>query len=214
MMIHGYDKSYLPDAMDILGEMLDYAGNDCGIDINRFFELFIISGLGRAFEKGEPRVVAGMSGCELAREVFLKTGCQAVLPELSIRMERSPEYWCGWILAYAQWMTGRDFRRIINIIPIDEIKELYPVLHEAPEEKFVEILQKRTKAQQMPARLQMLRKTAGLTQSELAKRSQVSLRSIQLYEQRQKDINKAQVTTVRQLATVLGCQMEELLEDD
>ena len=52
----------------------------------------------------------------------------------------------------------------------------------------------------------------GCTQAELAKRSNVSLRSIQMYEQRNKDINKASAETVLSLAKVLGCTMEDLLE--
>ena len=47
---------------------------------------------------------------------------------------------------------------------------------------------------------------------EKAKRSNVSLRSIQMYEQRNKDINKASAETVLSLAKVLGCTMEDLLE--
>ena len=47
---------------------------------------------------------------------------------------------------------------------------------------------------------------------KLAKRSQVSLRSIQMYEQRNKDINKASAETVLRLSRVLGCTMEDLLE--
>ena len=56
------------------------------------------------------------------------------------------------------------------------------------------------------------RKKARLTQAELAKRSGVSLRSIQMYEQHNKDINKASAETVLSLAKVLGCTMEDLLE--
>ena len=37
-----------------------------------------------------------------------------------------------------------------------------------------------------------------------------SLRSIQMYEQRNKDINKARADTVYRLAKVLGCTMEDI----
>ena len=33
-----------------------------------------------------------------------------------------------------------------------------------------------------------------------------------MYEQRNKDINKAQLTTVRNLARALGCDIEKLVE--
>jgi len=42
--------------------------------------------------------------------------------------------------------------------------------------------------------------------------SGVSLRMIQFYEQKQNDINKAQVTVVLSLARTLGCDVEDLLE--
>ena len=60
--------------------------------------------------------------------------------------------------------------------------------------------------------LKCIRTTYGCTQAELAKRSGVSLRSIQMYEQHNKDINKASAETVLSLAKVLGCTMEDLLE--
>lgn len=41
----------------------------------------------------------------------------------------------------------------------------------------------------------------------------MELRSIQMYEQRRNDINKAQVETLYKLARVLGCNIEDLLEN-
>lgn len=60
--------------------------------------------------------------------------------------------------------------------------------------------------------LKRIRSAYGCTQSELAKRSRVSLRSIQMYEQRNKDINKASAETILRLSKVLGCTMEDLVE--
>lgn len=61
-------------------------------------------------------------------------------------------------------------------------------------------------------RLKKLRENRGLSQSELARASGVSLRSIQMYEQRVNDIDKAQAQTVYKLSRVIGCTMEDLLE--
>ena len=44
------------------------------------------------------------------------------------------------------------------------------------------------------------------------KKSGVSLRSIQMYEQRNKNINKASVETIYRLAKALGCEIEDLIE--
>ena len=61
-------------------------------------------------------------------------------------------------------------------------------------------------------RLKKLRENRGLSQAELARISAVSLRSIQMYEQRVNDIDKAQAQTVYKLSRVIGCTMEDLLE--
>ena len=42
--------------------------------------------------------------------------------------------------------------------------------------------------------------------------SGVNLRSIQMYEQRNKDINKASADTIYRIANTLGCTMEDLIE--
>ncbi|MDO5416591.1 MAG: helix-turn-helix transcriptional regulator [Lachnospiraceae bacterium] len=228
-MTCAYDRSYLEDAMGNLGDMMDYAANDCGMDKDEFFQLFITSGLADSFGRGEPRLVAGKSGAELAQEVFWKVGLREIpgrrvpgfqlpsetagfAPMPEFQMEKRPDYWCGWILAYYQWETGQRFEDIHRKISFREIERLYPTLHEAPEQKFVEVLKHRMKEKNQPTRLQVLRKTAGLTQAELSKRSQVSLRSIQMYEQRKKDVNKAQAITLHQLAAAIGCRLEDLLE--
>lgn len=61
--------------------------------------------------------------------------------------------------------------------------------------------------------LKRIRKIYGCSQKKLAEMSGVSLRSIQMYEQRNKDINKAQSESLYRLAKALGCKMEDLLED-
>ena len=60
--------------------------------------------------------------------------------------------------------------------------------------------------------LKRIRQARGISQSELATLSGVSIRMIQYYEQGAKDINKAEAITVMKLAKALGCQMEALLE--
>lgn len=59
--------------------------------------------------------------------------------------------------------------------------------------------------------LKETRVSRGLSQSELADRSGVSLRTIQGYEIGQRDINKASGETLYKLSKALGCLMEDLL---
>ena len=215
MEMSAYDEFYLEDAMQNLGDAFDYAVNCCGVGKDDFMEMFLHSGYAEAFGRGESRVVAGMSGIELAELVMKKCGWHSQNVSESAEMlsgGQSADFWCGWVLAYAQWRTGRSFRNIAGILSMKEIGELYPVLHEASEEKFVDVLEQRAADRTGPTHLQVMRKSAGFTQAELARRSQVSLRSIQQYEQRSKEINKAQAIFLYRLASVLGCSMESLLE--
>ena len=89
---------------------------------------------------------------------------------------------------------------------------MYPLMHEADVTKFADEMDKR-RAKLLPeTNLKRIRTAYGCSQSELARMSGVSLRSIQMYEQRNKDINKGQSETILKLARSLGCRIEDLLE--
>ena len=60
--------------------------------------------------------------------------------------------------------------------------------------------------------LKRIRKLKGMSQKELSVCSEVSLRMICLYEQRQRDINRAAAITLYRIAKVPACSMEDLLE--
>ena len=213
-MTHAYNEEYLDDAMKNLGDMVDYAVHDCGYKPDEFFDLFISSGIASQFESGNPKYVTGMSGVEMAQAVLRNTKQATEFPEPSFSDEYGREYWAGWILAYYQWIRGKRFEDIVEDgLPLSKVCDMY-ILHEADESKFVEnadIIIERHKIQRK-TKLQMIRKARGFTQQELSEASGVTLRMIQLYEQRQNDINKAQVTVVVSLARALGCDVEDLLE--
>ena len=63
------------------------------------------------------------------------------------------------------------------------------------------------------AGLKTIRENRGISQVELAALSGVKLRSIQMYEQKVNDIDKAQARTLYKLSRVLGCSIEDLLEN-
>ena len=66
----------------------------------------------------------------------------------------------------------------------------------------------------MDFKLAELRKRRGITQKELAEKSGVNLRTLQEYDNRAMDINRATGGTLTALSRALGCQMEDLLEYD
>lgn len=211
-MTRAYDERYLDDAMRNLGEAFDYATNSCDIELDDFLDMFIAGGLAEQFGSGVPKYVSGMSGIELVWETIGHFGKAQTLPEVEVDYGYSPEYWCGWILAYYQWYTGRGFKNIRQHISMREILKLYSTLHEAAEEKFVDTVNRMIRRSNPPTQLQTLRKAAGYSQKMLAEKSGVTLRMIQQYEQRAKDINKATGTNLIALAQTLGCRVEDLME--
>ena len=200
--------------MNNLGDMVDYAVRDLGYDPDTFFDWFIASGIASRFEKGNPKYVAGMSGYELAENVLNETNVSYIRKEPSYIEFKGREYWSGWIIAYYQWITNKRFEDIVKDgLTLSKVFSMY-ILHEADESKFVEsaneIIYRNTENKK--SKLHSIRKARGLTQQELSKASGVSLRMIQLYEQKQNDIKKAQVGYVLNLAKVLGCDVEDLME--
>ena len=97
-------------------------------------------------------------------------------------------------------------------MPYEEFAASYHPLHEAPESKFIEVFEKRIREKGSPTRLSVQRRVAGMSQAELAEQAGVGLRSIQMYEQRNKNINHASAETLLRLSRVLHCGMEDLME--
>ena len=94
----------------------------------------------------------------------------------------------------------------------DTVLKMYDVSHEAPDERFAEIVDEIVRERMSETRLKRIRTAHGFSQTQLAERSGVGLRSIQMYEQRNKDINRAEAGSLLKLARTLGCEMEDLLE--
>ena len=211
-MIHAYDKVYLDKARTALGRMLDFAVYDLKYDIEEFFALFIISGIAARFEKGDYRVIVGMSGVELAYKVLELTKGEETRIKPQYSADRSEEYWAGWALAYYQWDTALSFEEIVRAVPMKRIVQMYSPYHEMDIRQFCDKMSERYRAAQPETNLKALRQRSGLSQRELSEQSGVPLRTIQQYEQRQKSINKAQAEYLLMLARTLCCDMEDLLE--
>lgn len=213
-MIRAYSELYLDDAMNNLGDMVEYAVCDLGFDPDTFFGWFISSGIASRFEKGNPKYITGMSGFELAEAVLSEINVTYKKREPSYAVYKGREYWAGWILAYYQWQTGTRFEDMVKDgLMLSTVLSMY-ILHEADESKFIDAANEvitRNK-ENRKSKLSEIRKARGFTQQQLSETSGVTLRMIQLYEQKQNDISKAQAAVVLQLARVLGCEPEDLLE--
>lgn len=211
-MICAYDKVYLDKARTALGRMLDFAVYDLKYDIAEFFELFIKSGIAARFEAGDFSVLVGISGVELAYEVLEHSGikCERIKPHYTAN--RSEDFWTGWALAYYQWETSLGFAEIVRYIPIKDIMALYSPYHEMDVRQFVDQMNKLYREAKPETNLKLLRQKGGLSQRELAELSGVPVRTLQQYEQRQKNINKARAEYLVMLAKALCCTVDELIE--
>ncbi len=212
MMTHAYQEIYLNRAQSILGDAFDHAVNTCGIPGSDFVKLFLVSSVSKRMENGEPAYVTGKSGIELVLDIVAETKGQELQIEPQVRFDRSKEYWIGWAVAYYQWYSDRKYHDIFKVVSFEDLQNMYTPLHEADITKFVDIVDSRMKEYFSETNLKRIRTVYGCTQAELAERSGVSLRSIQMYEQRNRDINKASGETLYRMAKVLGCTMEDLIE--
>ena len=212
-MIRAYNELYLSDAKQNLAEFFDYAVTTCDFDADLFSKLFVQSGYADKFERGNPAIVSGMSGIELAKKVILYAYPNRKFPERVFYEERTNVYWAGWALAEYQWATGKRFKDIFSRIPLSEIISMYRVYHEMDIDHFIEDMNRKYHTVEQETRLKTIRENWGISQAELAKLSGVKLRSIQMYEQKVNDIDKAHAGTVYKLSRVLGCTIEDLLEN-
>ncbi|MGI5906994.1 MAG: helix-turn-helix domain-containing protein [Candidatus Pararuminococcus gallinarum] len=211
-MIRAYQEIYLSKAQSVIGDAFDYAVNTCAILGTDFVKLFIASSVSKRLENGEPAYLAGKSGIEIVREIIAETKGKELQIEPQEHFGRSKEYWIGWAVAYYQWYSGRKYSDIFKVLSFEDLQKMYYTLHEADITKFVDIVDSKIKEYFSETNLKRIRTAYGFTQAELAERSGVSLRSLQMYEQRNKNINKASADSMYSLAKALGCTMEDLIE--
>lgn len=214
MAIRAYDELYLPGAQNILGHAVDFAVMTLSIDPNIFGNALAVSESAKQFSEGNPRYVAGMSGCDLARAVLDDVGVDYPEAEDEMYLDKSPEYWAGWAMAYYQWRTALSFMEILRAVSLETIIGMYPLYHEIDLSHFVEQMDRLMKEAYPQTRLRERRSNCGLSQSELASEADVPLRQIQLFEQGQRDINKTSAITLLKLSKALHCKMEDLLEPE
>ena len=213
MAIRSYNDVYLNEAKRHLGVATDYLANVCRISAERIGYVYASSPTMILFGRGDPGVVAGLSGTELGQRLFREIRPDAETPAVVNSVAgRSPEYWGGWALAHFQWYWCKTFRWIFARVSMPDILDKYRIYHEMDVSRFVEDFMRELEAVKVEKNLRRLRLAAGYSQSELSRLSGVNIRNIQLYEQGVQDINKASASTLASLARPLFCAIEDLME--
>ncbi|MCF0110393.1 MAG: helix-turn-helix transcriptional regulator [Erysipelotrichaceae bacterium] len=207
--MNAYDRMYLEKARIALGRMLDYAVYGLKYDLSVFWDMFLVSKIARRFEQGDASVIAGRSGVELA---LMVTGKDQEYPKPVYSLEKSEEYWVGWALAYYQWKTCLSFSQITSFISIEEMRRMYSPYHEMDVRQFCDRISELYIERKEMTNLKRRRLAAGISQSQLAQITGIPVRTIQQYEQGQKDINRARAEYVIHLSRALYCDPQQLLE--
>ena len=211
-MTRAYRQYYLEDAMGVLGAAVEAAVMLFEVPLARFWPLFLASPLARRFAEGDPFVLAGLSGWELAERVLSEAGVGFSRRTPDALRARTPDYWAGWALAQYQWYRGFTFPEIESFAPMAGVVRMYSPYHEMPILSFHDELDRRYRVAHPETRLKELRKAAGLTRDQLGELAQVSSRLIEQYEQRRRDVNAARADTFLALARALHCPPDALLE--
>ena len=187
-----YSETQLHRFMDKMGDAFDYAINDCQIDGTEFVKMFVASTACRKIENGEASYISGKSGIEIAIECVYEITGKELAVEPSEKFSRSAQYWCGWAVCYYKWWSSRRYANIFRAVSYEDMLGLYSALHESSVENIASVIDEKVRAFYPETNLKRIRTAYGCSQRKLAEMSGVSLRSIQMYEQRNKEINKAQ----------------------
>ena len=207
-MIRAYDLVYLDSAQENLAVLFDYSINYVGVSLQLFYKEFLKSLVSTKFERGDFTVLAGKSGIELSKDVL-----GVSFKKLDYQPEgRSPEYWLGYSLAFFHWKTNLSFRKLNRYIGIDELMAMYHPYHEMSENRFVERVAEIYNERKHYTNLQIIRTNLGSSRRVLSLISGVPEKTIEQYEQRRKNINKANAEYIVALARALKCSVEDLLE--
>ncbi|MCR5223232.1 MAG: helix-turn-helix domain-containing protein [Lachnospiraceae bacterium] len=211
-MIRAYSELYLTDARRCLANCLDYAVYSLGYSLTDFYNLFAKSDLATRFEKGDPFIISGHSGVELALLIMERDKGESEYKERLLHFGKSPEYWAGWALAFYQWFSACSFRMLDQEIPITVVLDMYTKYHEMDIMQFVDRINEIRQKDRLTTYLKMYRELRGYSQKELASLTGIPLKTLQHYEQGDKPLSKANATYLISLSHALDIRPEMLIE--
>ena len=206
-MIQDYSCNHIRETIAVC---FDFAINTLKIKPDIFVNIFINSKAINKIEIMHPGYFFGMSGIEI---------CQNILDEANIKYDKSIEYesldrniyyWLGDSLAYYAFNKNYRYKYVFSFVSIESLLKMYDKYHEIDISYFVNKLDEYRKLS--PSKLKNIRENRRLSQNDLSLYSMVSLRTIRAYEQKQKDINKAEVMSVLKLSHTLNCSIDDILE--
>lgn len=211
MEIRAYSQDYLNDAQCCLGEVFDYGMVTLEYDPQELSDFLLNSDVCKQIERGNPKYISGMNGCEVMRLILEQCGIKREDPD-ALYADKSPEYWAGWSLAFYQWYSVRTFEDILTAVPLEKMINMYDIYHEMDLIQFADAMDKAIQDARSEENLARIRMNRDMTEEELSDVSGISTQDIRAFESGRLDINKASGITLFRLSKALNCSMEDLLE--
>ena len=221
-----YNRSYLENVKSNLGAMLDCGINTLEFGPRDFYNMFLDSDMSDKINRGDAYSICTLGGVELAEYVV----CFAMNNSKYIHVKKasdpafnqhlndaiinvnSKEYWAGTVIAEYAWEKNMSYQELDGYISVEEVIALYKDFTNADSLVINIRLDEMLNAKKKVAKLKLRREMLGLSQSELAQQSGIPLRTLQQYEQRRKNINNAKAVYLVDLASVLRCEVRDLIE--
>lgn len=189
-MMNDYSKMYLSKARSNIANMLSFSVNVLGYKLEYIWSLFINSKYLEQVEQKDPFIIDGVSGTELA---CLITGKKLDdIKDYSL-LNKDEYYWLGSYITYYQYYKNISFKKITNLISINDLLLMYNPYHEMDVMQFCDFLD--TLLNNDISKLKQKRLELNLTQKELSIASSIPLRTIQQYEQKKKILIKLVLNT-------------------
>lgn len=214
MAVKAYDKKELPQVISTLGKAFEFAEKCLPEGAAGFYRRFANSSVAATCTGPDAHPEIGGSAIELVLDVNEDASIDTLLmneKRLS-KQETGRLRWEAELLCRYQWETGLPFPAVFRTLSPERLRALQADHAELSPEELMQKISVSAMQEESATSLARMRRARGLSQTGLAQTSGVSLRSIQQYEQRKKDISHAQARSVLSLAKALGCTMEELLE--
>lgn len=123
-------------------------------------------------------------------------------------LQDSRYYWIGESYARIFLETGASFSRVILLLPIREMKDLFYPYHEMDPFRIVELYEEREKTHSV---LEALKKKKGISYVEITKKTGISKAS--LFRMKDNDVlNRIGLLEAHRLAFALGCPERAFLK--
>ena len=215
MHIKDYNQIYSDDISSKIGYMLSYI-HACNIDIELFYDTFICSPLAYNIENKNIKAIIGCSGSDFTYQVInymhLKKHPK-ILKKMAIKIINYDEYyWFGYMISKYLQLRDYSFVELNTYLPIKKGILIYDEFKDKTFDDFTIYMDELISTNNKDTNLKKLRNANGLSQSELSAKANVTIRSIQMYEQRHNDINKAQYSNLVKLAEALNTNVKEICE--